>query len=69
MITSTVLTLVIVPAVFTVFDDIERWAAPKAGKLLAEPAGGAAADGASGHATAVHASAGRVSAGRADPVA
>ena len=33
--TSTLLTLVIVPAVFTVFDDIERWLAPKAGKLLA----------------------------------
>ena len=30
------LTLVIVPAVFTVLDDIERWIAPKAGKLLAE---------------------------------
>jgi multidrug efflux pump subunit AcrB len=39
LITSTALTLVIVPAVFTVFDDIERWIAPKAGKLLAEPAG------------------------------
>jgi len=36
LITSTLLTLVIVPAVFTVFDDIERWMAPKAGKLLAE---------------------------------
>ena len=35
LITSTMLTLVIVPAVFTVFDDIERWAAPKAGALLA----------------------------------
>jgi len=33
------LTLVIVPAVFTVFDDIERWMAPRAGKLLAEPHG------------------------------
>jgi hypothetical protein len=31
------LTLVIVPAVFTVIDDIERWIAPKAGKLLADP--------------------------------
>jgi multidrug efflux pump subunit AcrB len=39
LITSTMLTLVIVPAVFTVFDDIERWLAPKAGKLLAEPIG------------------------------
>ncbi|MEO7206897.1 MAG: efflux RND transporter permease subunit [Steroidobacteraceae bacterium] len=35
LITSTLLTLVIVPAVFTLFDDIERWAAPKAVKLLA----------------------------------
>jgi multidrug efflux pump subunit AcrB len=40
--TSTLLTLVIVPAVFTVFDDIERWLAPKARKLLAERAGDAA---------------------------
>jgi hypothetical protein len=30
LITSTLLTLVIVPAVFTVFDDIERWVGPKA---------------------------------------
>jgi multidrug efflux pump subunit AcrB len=37
LITSTLLTLVIVPAIFTVFDDIERWLAPKAGKILAEP--------------------------------
>lgn len=36
LITSTALTLVIVPAVFTVLDDIERWIAPKAGKLLAD---------------------------------
>jgi hydrophobe/amphiphile efflux-1 (HAE1) family protein len=35
LITSTALTLVIVPAVFTLFDDIERWIAPKAGRLLA----------------------------------
>jgi multidrug efflux pump subunit AcrB len=35
LITSTALTLVIVPAVFTVFDDAERWMAPKAAKLLA----------------------------------
>jgi multidrug efflux pump subunit AcrB len=35
LITSTMLTLVIVPAVFTLFDDIERWAAPKAAALLA----------------------------------
>ena len=39
LVTSTLLTLVIVPAVFTVFDDLERWLAPKAGKLLAEPIG------------------------------
>ena len=39
LITSTLLTLVIIPAVFTVIDDIERWLAPKAGKLLAEPVG------------------------------
>ncbi len=38
LITSTALTLVIVPAVFTLFDDIERWLSPKAGKLLAQPA-------------------------------
>ncbi len=36
LITSTALTLVIVPAVFTVLDDIERWIAPKASKLLAD---------------------------------
>src|ERR1700692_799687 len=35
---ATLLTLVIVPAVFTVLDDIERWIAPKAGKLLAPAA-------------------------------
>ena len=39
LVTSTLLTLIIVPAIFTVFDDIERWIAPKAGKLLAEPVG------------------------------
>jgi len=36
LITSTGLTLVIVPAVFTVLDDVERWIAPKAGRLLAD---------------------------------
>jgi multidrug efflux pump subunit AcrB len=36
LITSTALTLVIVPAVFTVLDDIERWVAPKAGRLLGD---------------------------------
>lgn len=39
LVTSTLLTLVIVPAVFTLFDDVERWLAPRAGKLLAEPIG------------------------------
>src|SRR6202166_2219592 len=39
LVTSTLLTLVIVPAVFTVFDDLERWLAPKAGKLLGDPIG------------------------------
>jgi multidrug efflux pump subunit AcrB len=39
LITSTLLTLVIVPAVFTLFDDVERWVSPKASKLLAQPAG------------------------------
>jgi multidrug efflux pump subunit AcrB len=34
--TSTFLTLIVVPAVFTLFDDIERWMAPRAGKLLAQ---------------------------------
>jgi multidrug efflux pump subunit AcrB len=48
LVTSTLLTLVIVPAVFTVFDDIERWMAPKAGKLLADPAGRAVGAAASG---------------------
>ena len=35
LITSTLLTLVIVPAVFTLFDDVEVWIGPKAVKLLA----------------------------------
>jgi multidrug efflux pump subunit AcrB len=43
--TSTLLTLIVVPAVFTLFDDIERWMAPRAGKFLAHsedfPASGA----------------------------
>jgi multidrug efflux pump subunit AcrB len=38
LITSTLLTLVIVPAVFTLFDDVERWMAPRASALLAGPA-------------------------------
>jgi multidrug efflux pump subunit AcrB len=43
--TSTLLTLVVVPAVFTLFDDIERWLAPRAGKLLADQAAGVPAGG------------------------
>ncbi|HVN45998.1 MAG TPA: efflux RND transporter permease subunit [Steroidobacteraceae bacterium] len=34
LITSTALTLVIVPAAFTIIDDIERWLAPKLGRAL-----------------------------------
>jgi multidrug efflux pump subunit AcrB len=41
LITSTLLTLVIVPAVFTLFDDIEHWVGPKAARLLAGKAGSA----------------------------
>ena len=38
LITSTALTLVIVPAVFTLVDDVERWLAPKFGRvLIAQP--------------------------------
>jgi multidrug efflux pump subunit AcrB len=35
LITSTALTLVVVPAVFTLIDDIERWVAPKFSRVLA----------------------------------
>jgi hydrophobe/amphiphile efflux-1 (HAE1) family protein len=35
LITSTALTLVIVPAAFTLIDDIERWLAPRFGRVLA----------------------------------
>ena len=34
LITSTALTLVIVPAAFTIVDDIERWLAPRFGRVL-----------------------------------
>jgi multidrug efflux pump subunit AcrB len=34
LLTSTGLTLVIVPAVFTIIDDVERWLAPKFGRVL-----------------------------------
>jgi AcrB/AcrD/AcrF family len=42
LITSTMLTLVIVPAVFTLFDDVERWTAPRASAWLAGPVAPAA---------------------------
>ena len=35
LLTSTALTLVIVPAAFTLIDDIERWLGPKVGRVLA----------------------------------
>jgi multidrug efflux pump subunit AcrB len=38
LITSTLLTLVIVPAAFTILDDVERWVAPRIGRILAQPA-------------------------------
>ncbi len=38
LITSTALTLVIVPALFTVIDDIEQWLAPKFGRMLSSRA-------------------------------
>jgi HAE1 family hydrophobic/amphiphilic exporter-1 len=34
LITSTALTLVVVPAAFTLIDDIERWLAPKFGRVI-----------------------------------
>ena len=46
LLTSTVLTLVVVPAVFTILDDLERWLAPRAGKLLAPPPGSVGGEGA-----------------------
>jgi hydrophobe/amphiphile efflux-1 (HAE1) family protein len=42
LLTSTALTLVIVPAAFTIIDDIERWLAPRFGRMLItepEPSG------------------------------
>ncbi len=44
LITSTGLTLVVVPAAFTLIDDIERWLAPKFGRVITAqpPRGGAA---------------------------
>jgi hypothetical protein len=38
LITSTALTLVVVPAGFTLIDDIERWIAPRVARVvIAEP--------------------------------
>jgi HAE1 family hydrophobic/amphiphilic exporter-1 len=37
LITSTGLTLVIVPAAFTLIDDIERWLGPKFGRVVVAP--------------------------------
>src|SRR5690606_18290372 len=42
LITSTALTLVIVPAVFTIIDDVERWIAPRVRRLLGGEAPGVA---------------------------
>ncbi len=49
LVTSTLLTLVIVPAVFTVFDDLEGWLGPRARRLLANPETGPAASPAPAH--------------------
>jgi HAE1 family hydrophobic/amphiphilic exporter-1 len=43
LLTSTALTLVVVPAVFTLIDDVERWIGPKVGKAITGPAGAGAA--------------------------
>jgi multidrug efflux pump subunit AcrB len=54
LITSTALTLVVVPAAFTLIDDIERWLAPKFGRVItAEPPrpGAAVPSAASSHPT------------------
>jgi HAE1 family hydrophobic/amphiphilic exporter-1 len=38
LVTSTALTLIVIPAGFTLIDDIERWAGPKVSRaLIAEP--------------------------------
>ena len=42
LITSTALTLLVVPAVFTLVDDVERWLAPRFARMLNEPAEDAA---------------------------
>jgi len=52
LLTSTVLTLVVVPAVFTILDDFERWLAPRASRLLAPPPGTVSGEGDSSGGTA-----------------
>ena len=42
LITSTGLTLVVIPAAFTLIDDIERWLGPKFGRVLVAPPAAAA---------------------------
>ena len=42
LVTSTALTLVMVPALFTLIDDLERWIGPRATRLLAGDTGGGA---------------------------
>jgi multidrug efflux pump subunit AcrB len=42
LITSTALTLVMVPALFTLIDDLERWLAPRASRFVTGEAGGGA---------------------------
>jgi HAE1 family hydrophobic/amphiphilic exporter-1 len=37
LITSTALTLLVVPAVFTLVDDVERWLAPRFARILNDP--------------------------------
>jgi hypothetical protein len=37
LLTSTGLTLVIIPAAFSLIDDIERWLGPKFGRVLIAP--------------------------------
>ena len=45
LLTSTCLTLVVVPAVFTLIDDVEQWLAPKVGRAIQAPPAGAAVGG------------------------
>ena len=43
LVTSTALTLVMVPAIFTLIDDLERWAGPRAARILSTETSSAAA--------------------------